>query len=132
MRLRLACSQASRHPHAKYQPYDIVLITNAGYSVSTLALPAELVEYLLVVCDKLKVGNGAMQLGLSIACRFLRRRPNALPLQLVLLVSLLLASKIMESVPPNMNDLHKWSCNSFTSKGNYATTKIFIGLREQS
>lgn len=48
-----------------------------------------------MVCDKLKVGNGALQLGLSIACRFLKRRPNALPLQLVLLVSLLLASKIM-------------------------------------
>jgi hypothetical protein len=71
----------------------------------------------MIVCDKLRVSNASLHLTLSIISRFLKKRPNALPLQLVALTSMLIACKFIETNSPEMNEFHKWSCNSFTSKG---------------
>lgn len=73
------------------------MIKNSQYSFNAIVLPTQLVEYLLIVCDKLKVSNASLHLTLSIASRFLKKRPNALPLQLVILTCLLIASKFIET-----------------------------------
>jgi hypothetical protein len=53
----------------------------------------------LLVGERLKLSNASLHLALSLIARFLNRRPNALPMQLVGLVSLLIASKFLETKP---------------------------------
>ena len=83
-----------------------------------MVIPSTLAEYMLLVCERLKLSNATLHLVFSLTSRFLSRRPNALPLQLVGLASILIASKFIESKAVELADLHKWSCNSFTNKGN--------------
>ena len=98
------------------------MVQASQFTLRPVVLPAQLVEYLLLVSDRLKLTNASLHLALSIASRFLCSRPNALPLQLVALSALLIAAKFLEAQPPELNDLHRWSCNSFTSKGTFLTT----------
>jgi hypothetical protein len=92
------------------------MIQASKFRINPIVLPAQLVEYVLLVSDRLKLSNAALHLTLSTASRFLCSRPNALPLQLVALASLMIAAKFLETRPPELNDLHRWTCNSFTSR----------------
>lgn len=85
--------------------------------MEVLPLPMEIVKYLLVVCDQLNLSKATFQLTLSIACRYLRVRSNYQTLQLVVLTSLMMSCKFMETNPPEIGTYHKVSCNSFTSRG---------------
>jgi len=80
----------------------------------------------MIVCDQLKISVGSLQLSLSIASRYLRKKPKHLPLQLVIITSLMIACKFLETNPPEISTLHKVSCNSFTNKGTLYFTQIFI------
>lgn len=93
------------------------LIGVSKHSVKPLPLPTEIVEYLLIVCDQLKVTMASLQLTLSVACRYLKAKPNNLPLQLILMASLMICCKFIETNPPELSTFHKYSSNSFTSRG---------------
>jgi hypothetical protein len=82
-----------------------------------MQLPRNVVEYLLIICDQLKLSPAAMQLALSLTSRFLRVRRNFLPLQLIIMTALMISSKFLETEPPELSTLHKLSSNSFTNNG---------------
>lgn len=83
------------------QPYEgthldvVVLIKSCKFTVKPLALPFEIVEYLLIVCDQLKLSISSMQLTLSVASRYLRSKRNNLPLQLIIMTCLMICSKFV-------------------------------------
>jgi hypothetical protein len=76
-----------------------------------------MVQYLLIVSDQLKITMSTVQLALSVASRFLRSKSNLFPLQLVIMTSLMICCKFMETNPPDISTLHKFSNNSFTNRG---------------
>lgn len=81
--------------HEWYERGYVVMIRNGKFMINSVVLPWQLVEYLLVVCDRLKLNNAVLHLCLSIVGRFLKIRPNAIPLQLALLTSLSISCKFL-------------------------------------
>lgn len=75
-------------------PYPAQIKSNP-FRIRPLQLPAPLVDYLLLLADRLKLHACTWQLGFALSARFLRRRPTALPLQLVTLSCMYIACKML-------------------------------------
>ena len=79
------------------------MIALAGYQISPIVLPPPFVSYLMLVCDRLKISISSLECALSLTVRFLKKRPHALPLQLVGLSSLHIASKFIDTNLAQLN-----------------------------
>ena len=82
--------------------------------VTAVGLPRDVLEYLFLVSEQLRVSTPTVMVSLSVISRYLEKQSGQLGLQLVVLGGLMIGWKVMETNAREVGMLHKWSSNPVT------------------